>query len=84
MIGNLHTNITLLNYHEMYREHRIDDFNGSDSAYIHYLENQLEESRRHVSQLCQSLPPLHHPASPPETVVGLLDGPPNDGSERTS
>jgi hypothetical protein len=36
-------------YYKMVRERWIDGFKGSDGAYIHYLETNLEESRRHVS-----------------------------------
>lgn len=48
----------------MDHKRRVDNFNGSDVAYIRYLEIQLEQTRRHVSQLCQSLPRRQNPASP--------------------
>ncbi|CZR66039.1 uncharacterized protein PAC_15940 [Phialocephala subalpina] len=67
----------------MDHERRIDKFKGSDVAYIRYLETQLEGTRRHVSQLCQSLPRPQYPASPPDSFAGLLEGLSNDGSECT-
>jgi hypothetical protein len=65
-------------------EPRIDNLNGSDVAYINYLETQVKESRHHISQLHQSLPRPQCPVSPPHSFASLLEELPNDGSECTS
>lgn len=61
----------------MYHSRRIDDFNGSDAAYVEYLERQLQESRRSASELRahlhKSFPcPLDSPTRSPANVTAIL------------